>query len=115
MLNQSVAFIDSFSFFAASMRCATYPPPPGSAPGYQVAHHCTASGTMKIPAATDQSEKSGRNRIACRSSGLATSPASPPTSGCCRAKYAAAIDPIMATAKSTRSVTTTPQSPEVAE
>ena len=47
MLNQSVAFIAWLSSFAASMRCATYPPPPGSAPGYHVLHHCTAIGMMK--------------------------------------------------------------------
>ena len=70
---------------------------------------------MKIPRATLQFEKSGRNRIAERKSGFETSPASPPTSGCCSAKYAAATDPTMATTNSTMSVTTTPQSPDVAE
>ena len=70
---------------------------------------------MKIPSATDQSEKSGKNRMADCRSGLEMRPASPPTSGCCSAKKAAAIDPIIATTKRIRSVTTTPQSPEVAE
>ena len=72
-------------------------------------------GMMKIPAATLQLEKSGRKFIAERSSGCETRPASPPTSGCWSANTAAAIDPIMATTKSMRSVTTTPQSPDVAE
>ena len=47
--------------------------------------------------------------------GLVNSPASPPTSGCWRANQAAATDPAIATPKRMRSVTTTPQSPEVAE
>ena len=70
---------------------------------------------MKIPAATLQSEKSGKKFIADCNCGWETSPASPPTSGCRSAKTAAATDPIMATTNSTRSVTTTPHSPDVAE
>src|ERR1700722_1358845 len=38
MLNHNVASREFFSSFALNMRCAMYPPPPGSAPGYQVAH-----------------------------------------------------------------------------
>src|SRR5262245_59296589 len=38
ILNHSVASSECFSSRAQNMRCATYPPPPGSAPGYQVAH-----------------------------------------------------------------------------
>ena len=68
-----------------------------------------------MPAATLQSEKSGKKFITDCSSGCETSPASPPTSGWRSAKTAAATEPIMATTKSTKSVTTTPQSPDVAE
>src|SRR5580704_16789777 len=45
-----------------------YPPPPGSAPGYQNAHHCTPRYTQKVITGRVQSvslanpwEKSGRN------------------------------------------------------
>src|SRR5882757_10129043 len=38
MLNHSVAARECFSFFAEKILCAMYPPPPGSAPGYQLAH-----------------------------------------------------------------------------
>ncbi len=86
MLNQSVAFIACPSSFAASIRWATYPPPPGSAPGYQVLHHCTATGMMKTAAALLQSEKSGRRVSLPSSAGWLKSPASPPTSGCATAK-----------------------------
>ena len=48
MLNHNVAKSECFSSFALSMRCATYPPPPGSAPGYQVAHQFTAMYTKKV-------------------------------------------------------------------
>src|SRR5207249_10582007 len=30
------------------MRCAMYPPPPGSAPGYQNAHHCRPRYTVNV-------------------------------------------------------------------
>src|SRR5260370_31587225 len=48
MLNHSVAPSECFSFFAEKMRCAMYPPPPGSAPGYQLAHQFKLSSTKKL-------------------------------------------------------------------
>ena len=45
-LNKSVAHIAFFSSFADNILWATYPPPPGSAPGYQTAHHWTAKGII---------------------------------------------------------------------
>jgi hypothetical protein len=36
--NHNVASSECFSSLAQNMRCVMYPPPPGSAPGYQVAH-----------------------------------------------------------------------------
>ncbi len=48
MLNHSVASKECFSSFALNIRCATYPPPPGSAPGYQVAHQLTPMYTKNV-------------------------------------------------------------------
>src|SRR5437667_8916302 len=48
MLNQSVALSECCSFLAQKIRCATYPPPPGSAPGYQLAHQFTPSNIAKV-------------------------------------------------------------------
>src|SRR5579862_4299354 len=68
MLNQSVAPRECFSFFALNMRWAIYPPPPGSAPGYQAAHHCTPMYIRKVRIGSVQrlgvvrpAWKSGRN------------------------------------------------------
>ena len=36
------------SFFAVSMRCTMYPPPPGSLPDFHTFHHCTAIGMTNI-------------------------------------------------------------------
>src|SRR6266567_4197188 len=47
MLNQSVAPSECFSFLAQKMRWATYPPPPGSAPGYQLAHQLSPTKAQK--------------------------------------------------------------------
>jgi hypothetical protein len=80
-LKDRVVSSDSFSFRAASIRWATYPPPPGSEPGYQVLHHWTAMGMMKTVAATSQLEKSGRSDSFGTTFGWVKSPASPPTSG----------------------------------
>ena len=41
---KSVDAVASVSLRAESIRCAMYPPPPGSEPGYQTLHHCTVSG-----------------------------------------------------------------------
>src|SRR5690349_12516790 len=99
---------------AASIRCATYPPPPGSAPGYQVLHHCTASGTTKTAAAVVQSEKSGRSDTCPATAGWRNSPDRPPTSGSRSATTAASTEPTMAIANWTKSVSTTPDNPELA-
>src|SRR5436309_1852136 len=48
MLNHSVANRPSRSVFAEKIRCATYPPPPGSAPGYQLAHQLTPRYTNSV-------------------------------------------------------------------
>src|SRR5437762_12513288 len=48
MLNQRVANNECFSSFALNIRCATYPPPPGSAPGYHVAHQLTETYTRNV-------------------------------------------------------------------
>ncbi len=48
-------------------------------------------------------------------SGFETSPERPPTAGCASAYQAAATEPTIAMTNSMRSVTTTPQRPEVAE
>ena len=90
MLNHRVARMESRSFRAASIRCAAYPPPPGSAPGYQLAHHCTAIGMTNTIAAVRQSEKSGSSERFREISGCVTSPARPPTSGCASASSARA-------------------------
>jgi hypothetical protein len=72
-------------------------------------------GTTKTAAAVLQSEKSGSSARLSRTAGLETMPPRPPTWGSFRANQAAAIEPTMEMTKSSRSVTTTPQSPDVAE
>src|SRR5213078_2476830 len=104
----------SRSVGAASIRCATYPPPPGSAPGYHVLHHCTASGTTRTAAAVLQSEKSGKSDSRPITAGWANSPDRPPTWGSRSATTAAVTDPTIAIKNWTKSVKTTPESPELA-
>jgi len=48
MLNHKVASTPSRSLRAAKMRWAMYPPPPGSAPGYQDAHQFTPRYTAIV-------------------------------------------------------------------
>jgi hypothetical protein len=86
--------------------------PPGSAPGYHAAHHCTARGMMKIVIARSRPavvEKSSAGHIPAlsRTTRWLISPAMPPTSGTPRATTAAATLPTMATMNSTKSVTST--------
>src|SRR5436190_10916798 len=71
MLNHSTERSPWRSSFALKMRCAMYPPPPGSAPGYQKAHHCRPRFTTKVKAGRVQRsslsngfEKSGKNDVA---------------------------------------------------
>ena len=59
MLKNSVPPSASFSDFDASMRCAMYDPPPGSAPGYQLAHQLMPMGRMKIISASSDMPKFG--------------------------------------------------------
>ena len=56
------------------MRCATYPPPPGSAPGYHAAHHCTdrntrsaTSGIQAYASIPDGPNETGSTESAARS------------------------------------------------
>src|SRR5437764_3049411 len=60
MLNQSVAKSPCFSFFAEKIRWATYPPPPGSAPGYQVDHQITPRYTNNVIAGIQTESYSGK-------------------------------------------------------
>ena len=48
MLKKKVAFITWLSSLADSILWAIYPPPPGSAPGYQEFHHWMAKGIINI-------------------------------------------------------------------
>src|SRR5271170_3666176 len=48
MLNHSVASSEFFSSLAQNIRCATYPPPPGSAPGYHVDHQFIEMYTRNV-------------------------------------------------------------------
>src|SRR5437867_11507377 len=48
MLKKSAAARPSLSLRVAEMFCTTYPPPPGSAPGYQVAHQLTPSSAASV-------------------------------------------------------------------
>src|ERR1700719_5035908 len=68
MLNHSTENMPWRSSRALKMRCATYPPPPGSAPGYQKAHHWrprytakVITGTVHRVSAENGREKSGKN------------------------------------------------------
>src|ERR1700736_4822058 len=70
MLNHSVAPSEFFSSFALNIRCATYPPPPGSAPGYQLAHHCTPkystnviTGSVQIASVVHPMWNDGKNAV----------------------------------------------------
>src|SRR5262249_3464554 len=93
-LNNNVPTTASCSVFDASMRCAMYEPPPGSAPGYQTDHHWIVSGMINTAAATPQLPKSGNRPSDCGSI-FDKSPLMPPTAGCCSAKYATANVPVI--------------------
>ena len=70
-----------FSFLAASIRWAIYPPPPGSAPGYQELHHCTAKGITSNEITISVLLKSGSIAILLRTSSCCNKASKPPTSG----------------------------------
>src|SRR5437867_9634868 len=90
MVNPRVAKRECFSSLADIIRWATYPPPPGSAPGYHDAHHWTPTKARKAdverasaPAALmgdPVSPITGVKRNVHAGS-LLTSPATPPISG----------------------------------
>src|SRR6266550_6421805 len=116
MLNQSVASIECRSSFALNMRCATYPPPPGSAPGYQVAHQLSEMYTRNVIIGIHAESRLG-TRLSASPRPLDTSfsfiASMPPTA--CTANTARTITiPILIT-NCTMSVTSTPQSPESVE
>src|SRR5207249_688119 len=77
-------------------------------------HHCTASGTTRTAAAVLQSEKSGKSDRCPATAGWANSPVRPPTWGSPSATTAAITDPTIAIRNWTKSVKTTPDSPELA-
>src|ERR1039458_5452793 len=89
MLNQSVAPRECFSFLAENIRCAMYPPPPGSAPGYQLAHQLSESSTRKLRKNGDADD--GMNASVSRACPLTVCAAS-------RARTCAASGPIPPTA-----------------
>ncbi len=109
MLNQSVAPNEFFSSFALKILCATYPPPPGSAPGYQLLHHCTPrnstneiSGIVHSASLVNPCEKSGKNE-----SGLAIAPPALAVSALTMLSRSvnAPIPPILLTAIHARTIT----------
>jgi len=79
-----------------------------------VLHHCTASGTIKTAVAVRQSEKSGRSESRPVTAGWANNPDRPPTWGSRSATTAASTAPTIAIRNCTKSVKTTPDSPELA-
>src|ERR1700760_2532035 len=65
MLKKSAALRASFSVRHASMFCTTYPPPPGSEPGYHDAHQLRQSSAAMVMAGTIQMPSpEGQNDIA---------------------------------------------------
>ena len=70
-----------FSSLAASILCAMYPPPPGSAPGYHTLHHCTAIGIIKRVNNDLLSVKSGKKFSLSATLGCCNKFSKPPTSG----------------------------------
>src|ERR1041384_4537519 len=119
MLNHKVASTPLRSSFAENIRCATYPPPPGSAPGYQLAHQFTARYVNKVIAGIHTESSSGKNESREPTCALEASSAVildfrasiPPTA--CTARIASTITmPILST-NWNRSVTSTPHNPDM--
>src|SRR3954465_15536269 len=116
MLNHNVAKNPSRSVFAEKIRRATEPPPPGSAPGYQLAHQLTPRYTNNviagIHAESPAGKKASRDPLPAAASSARTfvsSATSPPVA---RTAYQASATtiPIFNT-NCTRSVTSTPHRP----
>ena len=116
MLNQSVASIECRSSFALNMRCATYPPPPGSAPGYQVAHQLSEMYTRNVIIGIHAEFRSGiRLRASPRplDTSFSFMASMPPTARTANTASTITI-PILIT-NCTMSVTSTPHSPDSVE
>src|SRR5712671_6433714 len=125
MLNQSTDNNPCRSSLALKKRCAMYPPPPGSAPGYQKAHHCSPRFTTNVSAGRVHNnsvlsglEKSGKNDVASPASGPAAARISarrasrlliPPQA--ITAKYATAITMLILSTNWNKSVHRTPHNP----
>src|SRR3990170_5851918 len=60
MVKKSTALRLSRSVLHASMFCATYPPPPGSDPGYHDAHQLTASRVARVITGTAHTASVGQ-------------------------------------------------------
>src|SRR5690606_27128439 len=85
--------------------------PPGSAPGYQELHHCTAKGITNSVITALVLLKSGNKESLSTTFSLVRTAVIPPTSGILTRYQAAAIAPPMATKNSRKSVYTTPLNP----
>src|SRR5436190_92855 len=88
MLNQRTESNPLRSSLALKIRCAMYPPPPGSAPGYQKDHHCTPILTKNVTTGRTHNasaeigrEKSGKNDVASPAPGAASPGAGDAKSG----------------------------------
>jgi hypothetical protein len=118
MLNQSVASTPSFSDLDEKIRCAMYPPPPGSAPGYHDAHQLTPRYTAMVMAGIHAALSRGSMASAASvepytPSRPASIPWMPPTAW--TAKTARMMAPAIASPNWKKSVTTTPQRPATTE
>ncbi len=101
---------------ALNIRCATYPPPPGSAPGYHVAHQLSEMYTRKVIIGIHAECRSG-TRLSASPRPLVTNwafiAAMPPTAFTAKTANAMTI-PILMT-NCTMSVTSTPHRPDSVE
>src|SRR5713226_8906853 len=121
MLNHSVASSEFFSSLALNMRCATYPPPPGSAPGYQVAHQLREMYTKKVIIGIQADWRSGTKlridpcepRTRSSASSFIFIAPMPPTAW--TATTARTVTIVILITNWKRSVTRTPQRPDMVE
>src|ERR1043166_6232787 len=116
MLNHSVASIEWRSSLALNIRCATYPPPAGSAPGYQVAHQLSEMYTRNVIIGIHAELRSGmRFRASPRplDTSLSFIASMPPTAWTANTASTMTI-PILIT-NCTMSVTSTPHRPDRVE
>src|SRR5689334_10561568 len=125
MLNHNVASSECFSSFAQNMRCAMYPPPPGSAPGYQVAHQFIEMYTRNVIIGIHAELRSGTKLSAEPAVPVASPLARSMAASCCFiesipptawiAATASTITMVILMTNWNRSVTRTPQSPDNVE